>query len=340
MKTSTTGSGQLSLQLTWSCDIACAHCCQDHVKLRLGAELGRRVISGFHQLGLVTRLGFTGGEPFVVYSDLCELARHAAGLGLPFGLVTNGRWATTPARTREKLRPLVETGLDILAVSYDSYHAEFVPPDRVVSLAEIAQEAGVHCLLYVSLGAGPEKEETERLVEGIVERCSIEVRRRPVVPVGHARGRGHDFGFPLATLDASCPIRELCTVWPTGEVLPCGSAGAHARLAVGNVRHEPVEVIAGRLKSSPLHRIIHEEGLLGIVLRLPPERQEKLLKARFVSPCHLCHSLLADPEIAAAIDAMEAERFGPVETALRESALRYRSHAACGASVERSEEFI
>lgn len=293
-------TGQLTLQLTWSCDIRCRHCCQEHLNIHLPTEDARRAIESFNQLDLMTRVGFTGGEPFLRYRDLVALAELCSDLGLPFGVVTNGRWCRSRALGATRIAQLASLGLDMVVVSYDAYHADYVPISNVTSLIREAQSRVANVQMYVTEGDDTDNQETETLLARIQAECiGLTVKRRRLVPVGYGAGISvSHFSSILAELDTACPSRELCTIWPDGRVFPCCTAGTHPRLEVGNIFRDSIEDIAGRLQTSRLLDLIHREGLTGVLCRLPPQLRHQFAQRRYVSACHLCFELMNDAEIA------------------------------------------
>lgn len=69
------------------------------------------------QVGVNDGVHFTGGEPFLNFDLLAELAGMADRLEIPTTFVeTNGFWATGDRTTREKLRTLKEAGPDGILV--------------------------------------------------------------------------------------------------------------------------------------------------------------------------------------------------------------------------------
>jgi len=81
-----------------------------------------------------------GGEPFGHFDLLLAVVRAARQAGLAgIGYVeTNGYWATSAEVVRERLAALAQAGMMQLSISADPYHQEFVRPERVRLLYEVA----------------------------------------------------------------------------------------------------------------------------------------------------------------------------------------------------------
>ena len=88
------------------------------------------------------KVHFAGGEPFYDFERLLAIAQaaQAAGLRVLEKVETNAFWATDDEVTREKIRKLAEAGMEMLLISTDVYHQEFVPVERCVRAARIARE--------------------------------------------------------------------------------------------------------------------------------------------------------------------------------------------------------
>jgi hypothetical protein len=78
-----------------------------------------------------------GGEPFGDFERLLEIVRAARAVGY---VETNGFWATDAEIVRTRLRALAEAGMMQISISADPYHQEFVPPERVRLLYDVARE--------------------------------------------------------------------------------------------------------------------------------------------------------------------------------------------------------
>jgi len=316
---------QLTLQLTWACDIRCAHCNQDHVRAHLDLVVAKQAIDGLLRHGEINRLSFTGGEPFLRYDAMLELADFGAQRGLKFGIVTNGRWAKTAEKTRQWLTPLVERGLDVLVLSHDEFHQAFVPDESIALLLAEADRLGITSLFYVSRNdATPISLIRQRLGERFGLQ-SEQISVRDVVPLGHGAA------LPISTLARSyfeqnreCPVRNEYSLWPDGEMLPCCSAGTHIGLSLGNLHRESVDAVVARRRQSRLLGMLHGHDLAELVIRLPEPMRERLAGRAYVSSCHLCHSILSEPGIHALVAGMDPDRISLIDKVLRTPAEQAR----------------
>ena len=83
-----------------------------------------------------------GGEPFGDFERLLAIVRSARDAGLSgIGYVeTNGFWAESAATVRQRLGALREAGMMQLAIGADPYHQEFIAPERVRLLFDVARD--------------------------------------------------------------------------------------------------------------------------------------------------------------------------------------------------------
>ncbi len=119
----------VALNLTRRCNLRCAHCYLDAGTRRDGAmdelstvEVGA-LIDRIAALSDETMVVLTGGEP-MLRPDLCELARHASGLGLMVVVGTNGTLLD-----EARVAALIDAGVGAVGISLDSldpvYHDAF-----------------------------------------------------------------------------------------------------------------------------------------------------------------------------------------------------------------------
>jgi len=84
----------------------------------------------------------SGGEPFLAL-DLLELGLiQATRLGLSPWVTTNAFWAKTPAIAYDTLAHLADLGLNDLGLSYDRFHAAFIPRSCLRNAYEQATKLG------------------------------------------------------------------------------------------------------------------------------------------------------------------------------------------------------
>jgi hypothetical protein len=96
----------------------------------------------------------------------------------------------------------------------------------------------------------------------------------------------------LYDIDLGCPARDLCTIWPNGEVLPCCTAGTTSFLSLGNISRDTPAAIFRQVAASRLRRVLRREGVGGLLARMPSKTGRELSKRRFTHACHVCSAAL------------------------------------------------
>jgi MoaA/NifB/PqqE/SkfB family radical SAM enzyme len=116
---------QIHFLLTYTCNFECDHCflyCSPRAEGTFTVAQIRDVLAEADKLGTVEWIYYEGGEPFLYFPVMVEGLRLARAAGLKTGVVTNCYWATGAEDAKLWLGPVVESGIDDLAVSDDSFH--------------------------------------------------------------------------------------------------------------------------------------------------------------------------------------------------------------------------
>jgi len=96
-------------------------------------------------------IGFSGGELTLEMNHLLECIKIAHKMGAITSLVTNGWWGKDKKMAGDICNNLKLAGLDILKISFDSFHAEFLSREIVLQAMEIAQtfrfELHAYCII-------------------------------------------------------------------------------------------------------------------------------------------------------------------------------------------------
>jgi hypothetical protein len=82
---------------------------------------------------------------------LVRLARAATGAGITIEYVeTNAFWAYDDAVAVKTINAIASAGIDTLCISYDPFHAEYVPHGRPLRLAKVCERTGMGYFLWRS----------------------------------------------------------------------------------------------------------------------------------------------------------------------------------------------
>lgn len=274
---------RVGLFLTLQCNAQCKHCmfeCSPEQSEKLPLELAEKII--FHATDLGAQwISFTGGEPFLEYDSLVKLVGFAHESGLKTEVVTNGYWAEDSETASKLLKKLVDAGLDVLNLSLDDFHEEYVPVEHVKTVYKAAVDLELKQVIMIS--SSPGSKITSSSIKELLEDEKIQIHGEPRVsklnavvfetqftPVG--RGDGMDFEPQLFT---SLKCREVLRdigVKPNGNVLPC-CGPLSSKTILGNINEESLDSILTRSESNP---------------RLTRIREGFNIKGCYSSKCHAC----------------------------------------------------
>jgi hypothetical protein len=139
------------IMVNYRCTAACRHCLYACSPQRGGGYLGRemaRKICGILKQGHISSVHIGGGEPFLDFGRLLALIGElrTAGIALDY-IETNAYWASVKT-ARLKLKRLLDAGVRALCISVDPYHAEYVPHERPLALAELCRGTGMEYFLW------------------------------------------------------------------------------------------------------------------------------------------------------------------------------------------------
>ncbi|MHC4405768.1 MAG: radical SAM/SPASM domain-containing protein [Planctomycetota bacterium] len=317
----------LVLETTYFCNARCSHCytrCgpERSYKVRMPVAAAKRVISQAASISCVqNRCHIGGGEARIFWDELREMLRYAADLGFRNSIVTNGFWATRESEADRKVSELVAAGVEIIEISADAMHQEFISTDAVTNLIRAAQARGVAITLRVSTT------KTRRAGEVVIElpaenQRDIAIACCKVTPHGRAAYEipGDDIWVEEGIPVGSCHSALNLNVTPSGDVFPC-CAGSETcpPLALGNAFETSLSQVLSSLRWSFLVRTLVHAGPAYFAALLKEAGPGAGLLSGYSSYCHLCTHIFSTPHLAHAARQAVEER---VSTLLRAAALR------------------
>jgi len=241
------------------------------------------------------RIHITGGEPFLYFDRLAEIAQQAQRLKLPgFEAVeTNAQWGDHERDITDKLKLLNAAGMQRLKISWDPFHEEFIRTETVRRLTAVARSV-----------LGPERvlvrwEHYLEQPSGICDKIEADKQRilQQALKSDRARftGRAADMLAPAA---ARYPVdnfvgrhcREGLLSAKGVHIDPYGNVfnGQCSGMAVGNITHTPLDGLwrDWQPDRDDFWRTLFESGPSGWLeeaCRLGYTQREK-----YASKCHLC----------------------------------------------------
>ena len=266
---------QLILQITETCPLQCAHCCVESGPWQttsMALDDARSYVRQAQAMNPETLISFTGGEPFLHFRLMRDIAVTAHELGLAQSVVTSGVWCKSRAFARKRFAELQHLGLRIVTVSYDAFHQPWVSRERVQDCITAAADLGL--AVYVngvvtcdSPGA------CDLLGDWPAQFPNVTVSDGPMDPNG--RGRLIPLDDLLLTdwrdVSVLCPMSNQVLIRADGTAYPCcPTGGDYDYLALGNARETPLAELRARAENALWFRIIATGGfrvLEGVVQR-------------------------------------------------------------------------
>jgi MoaA/NifB/PqqE/SkfB family radical SAM enzyme len=290
------------LMLTWRCSAACAfcyYCCGPNKTGLMTVDTALGAWEGLVRLADDgAKIHLTGGEPFLYFDRLAQIVEqaHRQGLkGLEY-IETNASWATDAVEIRDRLRFLDTNGMEKLKISWDAFHAEFIGPDAVLRLKEIAEQV---------LGSNRVLVRWQRYLQTPVKIRGLETREknevyRQALEQDACRFTGRA-AFRLAGLMAGRPAESFSGRNCKSEILgakgvhidPAGNvfSGQCGGIVVGNVQETPLDKMWAQFDPArmPFWRTLVEDGPLGFLRQAQAAGYVSL--GQYASKCHFCTDL-------------------------------------------------
>ena len=274
---------RVGLILTYRCSAECPHCffeCSPSRSEVMTRQTAQIVINEAVTLG-AKWISFSGGEPFLEYDSLKELITLSSENGLNTEVVSNGFWGETREEALGTLEPLITAGLDVLNLSVDDFHCEFLPFETLKNTYWAAVELGVKIVLMVSTGKDNQitSESLPELLED--DRVQVAGKRRILnpnavlfetqfTPIGRGNDLKHNL-VPFTEIRCNDVLRDI-GVAPNGDVLPC-CGPLSTRNVLGNINEEGLSLILDRAGRGPRYKRI---------------REGFKVDSRYSSKCHAC----------------------------------------------------
>ena len=309
----------LTLTLVYRCNYRCPSCflgdkldSQESITF----EEAVRIIDAAAELETIRAVAFTGGEPFLVYPLMLQVAQYIHDhYGVVMTASTNASWATDPETARATLGPLAELGLRRILLSWDDFHARFGQIEHVAHAVQACKELGVRpSIQNIYLRASTPTRSIKEALEGLTDCSDVQWLQNPCIPVGLGE-QIPEYQQPLRDIDSvpfgRCSAGTFVNVQANGDVKPCCGAGLMAdRLTMGTIKEEPVETIVRRASTNPLfNSLVAYKGPKHLIALLRSAGRSDLIPEQATDTCDACYRITTSPEAMAVLDqALEAQR--------------------------------
>jgi len=140
------------IMANYRCTAACRHClyaCSPERTDGYITESTADTVADLLIAGGCRSVHIGGGEPFLDFDGLVSLVRILSNSGISVEYIeTNAYWVSDKLRCEKRLQELLRAGAGALCISVDPFHAEYVPIELTLSLAESCQKAGFGYFLW------------------------------------------------------------------------------------------------------------------------------------------------------------------------------------------------
>jgi hypothetical protein len=225
---------------------------------------------------------FTGGEPTLFVNEINSIVEGIDGLKeVRVTLITNGHFSTTAEEAAKMLRSFRRlTGVQL---SYDKFHAEFLPEDRGAKLLNACREMGLSFGILCAI-----EEPADLLILNKPEFIGVPVTVQKVLPGGAAGDAGVSYRYSVFdenVLDKKCPNKgNIVYNCGAGFTTCCGllaSAGDRKKYVHPGIKEH---------RSSAFYKLVSENNF-GDLLKRAGVRKQDLLPEHS-APCVLCSYLV------------------------------------------------
>lgn len=294
----------LSDKCNAECDICCFSCSPRRDKhmplesvLSIISEAAYFRDNSFPHL---TKIGFSGGEPFLDFNDLLASIKCGAENGFRVSCVSNGFWATDYKRTKQMLGKCMQSGLKKLSLSCDVYHNKFVPIENIKNILLASKEFGLSVEIgsiinYSTSDLGYIYSELKELMVGVPHLVSS------CLPAGAAlqniEKSDYIYDNNILNFPIYCHDLSYLSIQLDGSVFPCCSQiYLSDELKLGNINHDSFETLYKNYNSNLHIRILKKYGLSWYIDIADKLQYRDFSKEKFVSKCHICSEIFTDPD--------------------------------------------
>jgi organic radical activating enzyme len=287
------------LMLTYRCNAACRFCyyyCGPGAGGLMPTETALEAWAALRRLaGDGARVHLTGGEPFLVFERLLEICEQAQqrGWGGADYVETNAGWVADEAEARYRLKALKAAGLHRLKISWDVFHEEFVPVEKVRFLVRAAREL---------LGDERVLVRWEKHLEALTGVAAMtEAERQTLLAGAMAADAGRFTGRAAEAMAPLCADKTLAALGGLNcreallgakgvHIDPAGNvfSGQCSGMTVGNITATPLDVLWKGFdpERAAFWRTLYERGPGGFIDEAQAEGYA--IRPFYAAKCHLC----------------------------------------------------
>lgn len=293
----------LKVHLTYHCSAQCDHC-----RFRCTRQPGPAVefdplmncVRALKEMNNLDTVVLMGGEPGLVPDLTHRLAAAISALDIAVRVETNASWAVDDQKAQRFLEPLYRVGASVM-FSLDTWHAPYVPPERVTRAALVSEAiGGKYCLESAYLDYPDCAHLRDQHTNQLLSDLERELGKTPVIYRGTIlyNGRAAERLAGLVSSGRGIPTETCDQVpwWYHGELDtldlieldPDGFLSKGCGIAFANFYQTPIPEILVNFDASrhPIFSTLLQSGPFGLAREA--QANGYVLKTDYADKCHLC----------------------------------------------------
>lgn len=293
-------NGGVYISPTMKCNAQCRHCVANNIR-KMSADASEEDvlewIEQIHECG-IQGVHFVGGEPFVVRQSLNTYIKKLNELDMFAGVVTNGLWAKT---IEEGIAVLEEMpGLDLLIISSDKYHLEYIDASIVKNAIEAGIATGKFVVINVTYVESSEVKEINQIYKEYRDKILIQsVKAMPFDGEDSQKIKRSQLFKTPSKVPTYCGIGNYF-VDNNGSVSACCQSSRSKNTKcfyLGNIKEKRLLELQRSFISGDIYRFFKKYGPRGLVeIFLQSNFSNELIDKQYTSACEICRELMDDRE--------------------------------------------
>lgn len=305
---------KLAIGMTDKCSAECEMCCfgcSPNGSRTLSSDLMKDVIRQASEVEEIRAVGFSGGEPFMVYDQLLDCCHYTQSLGLQVTVNTNGFWGRNEKRAVEMLEALKAAGVTALSFSADRYHQKFVPIEDLRTAMRLTHAVGLE--QDVTIMETAHSDDIVRMTEALrPEIYCATVINHPMLPVGKALESVEEGNFLrfFDSKDAICTFDGMFQLNFDGHYYMCCSQYCREipRLNLGDAREVRFRDLKKKITSDDYLYVMLRKGFGWYVVRARELGYD--IPERVCTSCHCCYMIMGNQKLLDEMRECVAEEAG------------------------------